>query len=65
MDNSRGTYETLNTQLHQELPDLHDSRVLLSTDVIGTIATAEKEFFTELAEVSHVTYVLRPIGKTT
>ena len=52
MNRTRETYETLNTELHQDLPDLYDSRVVLSTDVIGSIATAEKEFFTELAQVN-------------
>lgn len=51
VNQARETYETLNTQLHQELPDLHDSRVPLTTGIISTIAIAEKECYAELAEV--------------
>jgi len=45
------TYEALNSQLHDELPDLHDSRVTLCTDVISSVAEAEKSFHDELSEV--------------
>ncbi|CAK8672286.1 unnamed protein product [Clavelina lepadiformis] len=45
------TYEQINGQLHEELPDLYDSRVVLATDVISSVANAEKSFYSELAEV--------------
>uniref|UniRef100_F6ZUK5 SH3 domain-containing protein n=1 Tax=Ciona intestinalis TaxID=7719 RepID=F6ZUK5_CIOIN len=48
---TQSTYDTFNTQLHDELPNLYDSRVLLCTDTLINIATAEKSFYLELAEV--------------
>ncbi|XP_026690949.2 uncharacterized protein LOC100186687 [Ciona intestinalis] len=48
---TQSTYDTFNTQLHDELPNLYDSRVLLCTDTLNNIANAEKSFYLELAEV--------------
>nr|CAB3221500.1 amphiphysin [Phallusia mammillata] len=57
------TYETLNSQLHDDLPDLYDSRVTLCTGIISNIANAEKSFFEELCDVrtklNHVTTNVR------
>lgn len=51
MDGARRTYEMLNSELHDELPALYDSRVLFLVTNMQTLFAAEEVFHSETAKV--------------
>ena len=51
MENARRTYEVLNSELHDELPALYDSRVLFLVTNMQTLFAAEEVFHSETAKV--------------
>ncbi len=51
MEHARRTYETLNTELHAELPALFDSRALFLITSMQTTFAAEEVFHAETAKV--------------
>ena len=51
MNISGRKYEDLNAELHQQLPDLYDARVLLFANIVTDISTAENCFYGEMSEV--------------
>ncbi len=53
MENAKRTYETLNSELHDELPALYDSRVLFLVTNMQTMFAAEDVFSTETAKVNN------------
>ena len=52
MENAKRTYEVLNSELHDELPALHDSRILFLVTNMQTLFAAEEVFHSETAKVS-------------
>uniref|UniRef100_A0A8D8U3W2 Amphiphysin n=1 Tax=Cacopsylla melanoneura TaxID=428564 RepID=A0A8D8U3W2_9HEMI len=51
LDEAKRTYDQLNTELHDELPALHDSRVLFLVNNLQTMCSAEHLFHAETAKV--------------
>jgi len=51
MENAKRTYEILNSELHDELPALFDSRVLFLVTNMQTFFAAEEVFHSETAKV--------------
>lgn len=51
MENAKRTYEMLNSELHDELPALFDSRVLFLVTNMQTFFAAEEVFHSETAKV--------------
>merc|ERR1719219_3399984 len=51
MENAKRTYEILNSELHDELPALFDSRVLFLVTNMQTLFAAEEVFHSETAKV--------------
>jgi len=51
MENAKRTYELLNSELHDELPALHDSRILFLVTNMQTLFAAEEVFHSETAKV--------------
>lgn len=51
LDEAKRTYEQLNSELHDELPALHDSRVLFLVTNLQTLFAAEQVFHVESAKV--------------
>jgi len=51
MENAKRTYEVLNSELHDELPALHDSRILFLVTNMQTLFAAEEVFHSETAKV--------------
>merc|ERR1711994_1130954 len=51
MENAKRTYEILNSELHDELPALHDSRILFLVTNRQTLFAAEEVFHSETAKV--------------
>merc|ERR1712029_191335 len=51
MENAKRTYEVLNSELHDELPALHDSRILFLVTNMQTLFAAEDVFHSETAKV--------------
>lgn len=51
MEVAKRTYEVLNSELHDELPALFDSRVLFQVTNMQTLFAAEEVFHTETAKV--------------
>merc|ERR1711899_339359 len=51
MENAKRTYEILNSELHDELPALHDSRILFLVTNMQTLFAAEEVFHSETAKV--------------
>merc|ERR1719323_2949691 len=51
MENAKRTYEMLNSELHDELPALYDSRVLFLVTNMQTLFAAEEVFHTETSKV--------------
>lgn len=51
VETSGKTYESLNGELHKELPDLYDARLPLYANVITSISTAENAFYGEQSEI--------------
>ena len=52
MENAKRTYEMLNSELHDELPALYDSRVLFLVTNMQTLFAAEEVFHSETSKVS-------------
>jgi len=51
MENAKRTYEVLNSELHDELPALHDSRILFLVTNMQTLFAAEEVFHSETGKV--------------
>lgn len=51
MENAKRTYEVLNSELHDELPALYDSRVLFLVTNMQTLFAAEEVFHSETSKV--------------
>jgi len=51
LEEAKRTYELLNSELHDELPALHDSRVLFLVTNLQTLFAAEQVFHAETAKV--------------
>ena len=51
MEHAKRTYEVLNSELHDELPALHDSRILFLVTNMQTLFAAEEVFHSETAKV--------------
>ncbi|XP_046684186.1 amphiphysin isoform X2 [Homalodisca vitripennis] len=51
LEEAKRTYEQLNSELHDELPALHDSRVLFLVTNLQTLFAAEQVFHSETAKV--------------
>lgn len=51
LEEAKRTYEVLNSELHDELPALHDSRVLFYVNNLQTLFAAEQLFHAESAKV--------------
>merc|ERR1712165_448186 len=51
MENAKRTYELLNSELHDELPALYDSRILFLVTNMQTLFSAEEVFHTDTAKV--------------
>lgn len=51
MEEARRTYEILNTELHDELPALYDSRILFLVTNLQTLFATEQVFHSETAKV--------------
>lgn len=56
LDEARRTYEILNTELHDELPALHDSRILFLVTNLQTLFASEQVFHNETQKVSNFRY---------
>lgn len=52
MELAKRTYEILNSELHDELPALYDSRALFLVTNMQTLFAAEEVFHTETSKVS-------------
>lgn len=52
LEEAKRTYEMLNSELHDELPALHDSRILFLVTNLQTLFSAEQVFHTETSKVS-------------
>ena len=51
MEGAKRTYEVLNSELHDELPALFDSRVMFLVTSMQTLFAAEEVFHSETAKV--------------
>ncbi|CAG9560052.1 unnamed protein product [Danaus chrysippus] len=51
LEEAKRTYEVLNSELHDELPALHDSRVLFYVHNLQTLFSAEQLFHSESSKV--------------
>lgn len=51
LEEARRTYEILNTELHDELPALHDSRILFLVTNLQTLFASEQVFHNETSKV--------------
>ena len=54
MENAKRTYEMLNSELHDELPALYDSRVLFLVTNMQTLFAAEEVFHSETSKVTYL-----------
>lgn len=52
LEEAKRTYEILNSELHDELPALYDSRILFLVTNLQSLFNAESTFHTESAKVS-------------
>lgn len=52
LEEARRTYELLNSELHDELPALHDSRILFLVTNLQTLFASEQVFHNETSKVS-------------
>merc|ERR1712079_295859 len=50
MENAKRTYDVLNSELHDELPALHDSRILFLVTNMQTLFAAEEVFHSETSK---------------
>lgn len=53
LEEAKRTYEMLNSELHDELPALHDSRILFLVTNLQTLFSAEQVFHAETTKVSN------------
>ena len=60
MESAKRTYEILNSELHDELPALFDSRVLFLVTNMQTLFAAEEVFHTETSKVELKFYHAHP-----
>ncbi|KAG8275694.1 Histone deacetylase complex subunit SAP18 [Homalodisca vitripennis] len=60
LEEAKRTYEQLNSELHDELPALHDSRVLFLVTNLQTLFAAEQVFHSETAKVNIKPYTNIP-----
>lgn len=51
LEDAKRTYEMLNSELHDEIPALYDSRVLFYVTNLQTLFAAEQVFHSETAKV--------------
>lgn len=51
LEEARRTYELLNTELHDELPALYESRILFLVTNLQTLFATEQVFHNETAKV--------------
>lgn len=51
LEEAKRTYEQLNSELHDELPALYDSRVLFLVTNLQTLFSAEQVFHNETSKV--------------
>ncbi|XP_058466237.1 amphiphysin isoform X2 [Malaya genurostris] len=51
LEEAKRTYEVLNTELHDELPALHDSRILFLVTNLQTLFASEQQFHSETAKI--------------
>ena len=58
MESAKRTYEILNSELHDELPALYDSRVLFLVTNMQTIFAAEEIFHNETSKVKRKHFVI-------
>ena len=63
MENAKRTYEVLNSELHDELPALHDSRILFLVTNMQTLFAAEEVFHSETAKVSRTMWSVKCLVK--
>ncbi|XP_026684809.1 myc box-dependent-interacting protein 1 [Diaphorina citri] len=63
LDEAKRTYDQLNTELHDELPALHESRVLFLVNNLQTLCSAEQLFHAETAKFEQIYDI--PSGATT
>ena len=59
MENAKRTYEMLNSELHDELPALYDSRVLFLVTNMQTLFAAEEVFHSETSKVTWTLICIR------
>ena len=52
VDEAKRTFGIINSELNDELPALHDSRILFYVTNLQTFFSAEQVFHSELAKVS-------------
>lgn len=58
MEEAKRTYEILNSELHDELPALYDSRILFLVTNLQTLFNAEQVFHAESSKVNNIPYFL-------
>ena len=58
MEGAKRTYEVLNSELHDELPALFDSRVMFLVTSMQTLFAAEEVFHSETAKVGNLLCIL-------
>ncbi|EDS34955.1 bridging integrator [Culex quinquefasciatus] len=51
LEEAKRTYEVLNAELHDELPALHDSRILFLVTNLQTLFASEQQFHSETSKV--------------
>lgn len=51
LEEAKRTYEVLNSELHDELPALYDSRILFLVTNLQTLFNAEQVFHSETSKV--------------
>ncbi len=51
LEEAKRTYELLNTELHDELPALHDSRILFLVTNLQTLFASEQMFHSEISKI--------------
>lgn len=51
LEEAKRTYELLNTELHDELPALYDSRILFLVTNLQTLFASEQMFHNEIAKI--------------
>lgn len=51
LEEAKSTYEVLNSELHDELPALYDSRILFLVTNLQTLFACEQQFHSETSKV--------------